>query len=182
MQAVTTTLTGAFADDPVWGWAFPGAAQQQVWWRFWVSVAVPQGWVRTTEDAEAVAVWIPPGGNECPPEDEVHLEPLLEVLVGDRSGLVLETLERFERNHPREVPHFYLSLLGTAPEQRGHGFGMALLAESLALIDAQHAPAYLESSNPVNLARYESMGFRPRGEFQLPEAAGVVTTMWREPQ
>jgi GNAT superfamily N-acetyltransferase len=77
-------------------------------------------------------------------------------------------------------PHFYLSLLGTDPAHRGKGLGMALLAENLALIDAEGMPAYLESSNPVNNRRYESVGFVAVGELSTPDDAHVVTTMWRE--
>ena len=59
---------------------------------------------------------------------------------------------------------------------------MALLGENLERIDAQHAPAYLESSNPGNLDRYERVGFVPIGEFRLPDERTVVTTMWRDPR
>jgi GNAT superfamily N-acetyltransferase len=181
VQAVIATLTEAFASDPVWSRAFPLPAQREVWWRFWVGAAVPQGWVRVLEDAAAAAVWIPPGGRECAAEDEAHVRPLLEVLVGERADTVLETLDRFEAHHPRDAPHYYLSLLGTATAQRGRGLGMALLAENLERIDHERMPAYLESSNPANLGRYESVGFAPREEFTIPGDSTVVTTMWREP-
>ena len=42
-------------------------------------------------------------------------------------------------------------------------------------------PAYLESTNPVNLPRYEALGFAPTGEFG-PAGGPVITTMWREPR
>ena len=47
-----------------------------------------------------------------------------------------------ERAHPDEAPHYYLSLLGTHPAQRGKGLGMALLAAS-----ASRGPA--SSSGPT---------------------------------
>jgi RimJ/RimL family protein N-acetyltransferase len=47
------------------------------------------------------------------------------------------------------------------------------------VVDARHFPAYLESSNPRNLARYERLGFRPIGEFTLVGNGPTVTTMWR---
>jgi GNAT superfamily N-acetyltransferase len=182
VQGAAATLADAFSTDPVWSWAFADRDHLEVWWRFWVAAAVPQGSVRVTEGIEAVSVWIPPGGHECPPEDEAHVGPLVRALAGPRADLVLETLDRFEANHPHDVPpHYYLSLLGTASPYRGRGLGMALLASGLARIDEQHMPAYLESSNPVNLGRYESVGFEPRGEFTLPEGNVTVTTMWRAP-
>ena len=40
-------------------------------------------------------------------------------------------------------------------------------------------PAYLESTNPRNLPRYEALGFRARSTFG-PAGGPVVTTMWRD--
>jgi GNAT superfamily N-acetyltransferase len=134
------------------------------------------------DGAMAAALWIPPGGTELTEREEEELEPLLGRLVGDRAPATLELLERFEAAHPRDRPHYYLSLLGTHPDHRGKGLGMALLAENLRLIDADGAPAYLESSNPANDARYERIGFRKIGAFSTPDGAHTVTTMWREPQ
>ena len=59
---------------------------------------------------------------------------------------------------------------------------MGLLAENLARIDELGMPAYLESSNPENRARYERLGFEQVGEFSTPDASRVVATMWREPR
>lgn len=59
---------------------------------------------------------------------------------------------------------------------------MTLLAENLERIDEQHSAAYLESSNPANLERYQKVGFEPVGEFTLPEGDVTVTTMWRQPR
>jgi ketosteroid isomerase-like protein len=94
----------------------------------------------------------------------------------------MELLERFEASHPRDRPHYYLSLLGTHPDRRGAGLGMGLLAENLERIDEQGMPAFLESSNPVNDSRYERLGFQRIGEFSTPDGSNLVATMWREPR
>lgn len=60
------------------------------------------------------------------------------------------------------------------------GIGMALLAENLARIDCEHMPAYLESTNPAKIARYERVDFTRHGEFSTPDGSHTVTTMWRE--
>jgi predicted GNAT family acetyltransferase len=91
-------------------------------------------------------------------------------------------LERFEANHPRETPHFYLSLLGTHPEHRGQGKGMGLLAANLAQIDEIGMPAYLESSNRANDHRYERLGFVQVGEFSAPAGGPTLACMWRDPR
>jgi len=83
-------------------------------------------------------------------------------------------------NHPCAEPHYYLSLLGTHDDFREKGLGMALLAENLSLVDEEHLPFYLESTNPGNLPRYGSMGFNKVGGFTLPAGGPTVDTMWRE--
>ena len=94
----------------------------------------------------------------------------------------MDLLERFEESHPRDEPHYYLSLLGTHPARRGHGVGMRLLAENLAQIDGEGMPAYLESSNPANEERYERVGFERVGSFSTPDGSHTVATMWRNPR
>jgi GNAT superfamily N-acetyltransferase len=181
LDLVTETLTAAFSADPLWSWAFPEREGLATWWRFLVASALRYPWVWIADEGAAASVWIPPGGVELTDRDEERVEPLLRDLIGARAGEVLELLERFERTHPREVPHYYLSLLGTHPEHRGRGLGMALLADGLGRIDSERMPAYLESSNSANDPRYERLGFARVGEFTRPDEAVAVSTMWREP-
>jgi GNAT superfamily N-acetyltransferase len=152
------------------------------WWRFLISSALryPNVWI--AGDFDAVAVWIPPGGVELTEEEEEQVEPLLEELAGPRAAGILELLGRFESSHPHDAPHYYLSLLGTDPRQRGKGIGMALLAHNLAQIDAEGLPAYLESSNPANDHRYVRLGFRQVAEIAVPDGGPTITCMWREPR
>jgi len=181
---VTTIITAAFESDPVWSWAFPDPVhrkrQMAVWWRFVIDAALRAPWVWLTEGDEAAAVWIPPGATELSDDEEARAAELLAELVGGWSNTVIRGLERFSAAHPHDEPHYYLSLLGTHPSHRGGGFGMGLLAANLARIDAEHAAAYLESSNPANNARYERAGFVRRGEFSVVDGGPVVTTMWRD--
>jgi GNAT superfamily N-acetyltransferase len=134
-----------------------------------------------TEGVEAVALWIPPGVPEMSPAQAERLPALIEEACGPESApRVSALMAAFERTHPTEPPHFYLSLLGTHPDDAGHGHGIGLLAANLEEIDAAGAPAYLESSNPANVRRYEHLGFRPRRELDL--VPGIpATQMWREP-
>ena len=150
-----------------------------MFWRFLIAGALRYPWVRMTDGCEAASVWIPPGGTEIAEEDEARVAPLLVELVGGRAGEVLELLDRYQTAHPRDEPHYYLSLLGTHPAHTGRGIGMGLLAENLAQIDRERMPAYLESSNPANNHRYRRYGFERIGEFYPPGSAIPVTTMWR---
>jgi GNAT superfamily N-acetyltransferase len=186
LAAVTETISLAFHDDPTWSWAFPDPVRRQeqyaVFWPFVVAGALRYPWVLMTNACEAAAVWIPPGGTEFAEEDEALVGPLLEDLAGERAGEVMELLARFDAAHPHDEPHYYLSLLGTHPLHAGRGIGMTLLAESLARIDRERMPAYLESSNPANNHRYQRHGFEAIGEFYPPDSDIPVTTMWRKPR
>jgi GNAT superfamily N-acetyltransferase len=183
---VTELFARAFYEDPTWSWAFPDAGkrldQHRLLWGLFMHSALPYGCVWMTNDGAAAAVWIPPNERELTDEDEARVEPLLRELIGSRTDDVLVLLERFEANHPRETPHYYLSLLGTHPEHRGHGRGMRLLAANLAQIDDIGMPVYLESSNRANDRRYERLGFVQVGEFSAPGGGPTLACMWRDPR
>jgi hypothetical protein len=176
----------AFYDDPTWSWAFPAAEKRiehhRMWWSLHVRSALRYGWVLMTRDGGAAALWIPPGEPELSKEDEARVAPMLRELVGSHAGDVLTLLERFDSNHPQQPPHYYLSLLGTHPDHRGHGKGMALLAANLADMDQQGTPSYLESSNRANDFRYERLGYVQVGEFAAPAGGPTVACMWRDPR
>ena len=150
---------------------------------FFVRSALDLGWVRVTDGVEAVALWIPPGSPELKPADEERMPTVIaEACEPESARRVLEMFHAFERNHPHEPPHYYLSLLATHPGHSGRRLGVGLVAESLAEIDAADPPAaaFLESSNPRNVPRYERLGFRPTREVEL--VAGLTgTQMWRGP-
>jgi GNAT superfamily N-acetyltransferase len=184
LAQVTQVISLAFHEDPTWSWAFSDPErrpeQYAVFWRFMIAGAMRYPWVLMTNGGEAASVWIPPGGTEIAEEDEAQVGPMLETLVGARAGEVIELLDRFDAAHPRDEPHYYLSLLGTHPSHAGRGLGMVLLAENLRRIDLERRPAYLESSNPANNHRYERHGFVKVGEFFPPGSDIPVTGMWRD--
>ena len=183
-DAMTETIATAFFDDPLWSWAFADetrrAADFRIWWRVFVDSCFRNEWTWVTDDCESVAMWAPPGAEELTTAEESKLADLVGDLIGgDHANAVLGVLARFEAAHPHDVPHYYLSIVATHDDHRGHGIGEALLAENLRHVDAQHMPAYLESSNPRNLQRYMRLGFEPTGEIEVPDGRSTVITMWR---
>jgi GNAT superfamily N-acetyltransferase len=182
VDAIVATITTAFFDDPLWGPTFPDverrASEASAFWRLLVASALRYPWTLVTEQVESAAVWIPPGGVELTDDEENGLDQfLLEITNRTVTDVILTLFEQFEAAHPSE-PHFYLSLLATHSDHRGAGLGMGLLKENLTRIDALGSAAYLESTNPANNKRYESVGFARRGEITT-DSGHVVTTMWR---
>ncbi|HEY2477447.1 MAG TPA: hypothetical protein VGI17_01830 [Solirubrobacterales bacterium] len=190
LERIGEALALGFEHDPLWGWAFETASRERklaalrTVFGFFAGAALDIGWVRVTDGVEAVALWIPPGSPEMSPADEERLPAVIADACGSESeARVSRLLAAFERNHPHEPLHFYLSLLATHPDHAGHGHGIGLIADNLAEMDAGDppAPAFLESSNPRNLARYERLGFRPTRTLEL--IAGLAgTQMWRGPR
>ena len=183
---VVEILVSAFYDDPTWSWAFPDPSkrvgQHRRLWRLFVEGAMRFPWVWLTQGNTATSVWIPPNETDLSDEQEAALEPLLIEMLGSRASRALKGVEMFDQAHPRGVPHFYLTLLGTSVEHRGHAYGLRLLAENLRHVDEAGLPSYLEASNPANVPLYMRYGFEVLGSFTLPEGGPEVFTMWRDPK
>lgn len=184
LPGVVACLTRAFHGDPLWGeWAFPDEATRprllQRFIAFWMESALHPPWLRVADDCAAVAVWMPPGVKELDEDQEARLGSVLEDVFGSRASDLEALLEQFEAHQPDEAPHYSLAWWATDPRHAGRGIGTAVIREDLARIDAEHMPAYLESTNPRNLPRYEALGFRARSTF-APAGGPIVTTMWRD--
>jgi GNAT superfamily N-acetyltransferase len=183
LSSVAEIFAVGFSEDPVWGdWAFPDAAERvpllrEFWWPYVVAAYKYDG-VIVTDDLSAVALWVPPGVDELDEDDAAVVTEMLARVCGPRTPLLNAGWQAFERSRP-EVPHWYLSLLATAPDHRGQGVGMGLVAAQLQRVDEEGLPAYLESTNAVNIGRYQKAGFLLDGYFDLPEGPRV-DRMWRD--
>ena len=67
-----------------------------------------------------------------------------------------------------KAPHAHLVFLGVSTAAQGKGVGSAMLKAQLAPVDAQHLPAYLETSSQRNVDLYARHGFEITGEFDKP--------------
>jgi GNAT superfamily N-acetyltransferase len=181
---ITSVITAAFLDDPVWGLALRRSDGRPLdldrYWRLFVDGAVRFGTARLLEDGSAVSIWLPPGAAELSDQQLTLLE---ELITRDLDGTALDALhllyERFEESRAGRPAHSYLSLLATHPEHRGKGVGQQLLAADLALWDSQGVPAYLESTNAGNNHRYARAGFVEDGGFAAVRDDTWITAMWR---
>jgi GNAT superfamily N-acetyltransferase len=171
---VVDTIVLAFTADPMARWTWPHAHQflaalpRMV--RALGGEAFSHDSAFCTEDYAGAALWLPPGAHP----DEKELKALLQSTVSP--SLAEETAEVFERmatSHPSE-PHWFLPLIGVDPAHQDEGHGGALMAYALARCDRDHAPAYLESSNPRNIPFYERHGFESLGAIQVGSSPTVV--------
>jgi GNAT superfamily N-acetyltransferase len=181
VDGLSDTLSVAFLADPVMSWCYPDPDRRRRIlpdvFRAIVTATLPHGGIDTVPGEHAGAVWVPP---EAELDEEQLVGELLDV-SGDSAGRVLTMLELVDAEHPGDVPHQYLFLLGTRPEWQSHGLGSTLLRAVLDPCDEDGTPAYLEASSERNKQLYLRHGFEVRTTLRLPDGP-PVWCMWREPR
>lgn len=182
-NALALVLARAFYDDPVTSWFYPNAPTRLRLARRFFAIRLrqlaPQQLIYTTAQCTGAAMWARPGHWREDPRQSLMLLPMLPALM-PRLGQTTRAVREIERHHPAE-PHFYLSVLGTDPDQQGGGVGSALLAPVLEHCDADAVPAFLESSREGNVGFYERHGFVVTDRIMLPEGP-PLWLMWRRPR
>jgi GNAT superfamily N-acetyltransferase len=191
--ALARILARAFQDDPVMTWMLPdGRRRARALPRLFGAMIrhhfLAGGGTEAAERGDAVgaaALWDPPGRWKQTRREELLMMPSVLLAMGARSVRGQQLTELMKQHHPEE-PHWYLAVIGSDPTVRGGGFGHALMRSRLDRVDAEHAPAYLESSNPDNVPYYLRFGFEVTGEIVLPavdgQAGPTMTPMWRQPR
>jgi ribosomal protein S18 acetylase RimI-like enzyme len=185
VKALAGVLGRAFYRDPIMVWMLPDDARR--------AKALPRMFATMTrhhflagggcEVAQngsigAAALWDPPGQWKQSGRDELLMMPGFIWAFGRRVSAGRAVAELMKEAHPEE-PHWYLAVIGSDPTVRGAGFGQALMRSRLDRCDAEHAPAYLESSNPDNVPYYQRFGFEVTGEIKLPDGGPSMWPMWR---
>ena len=179
--SVVATVVLAFSADPAARWTWPDPQQYLMHFPSFVKAlggnAFEKGGAYSVDRHAGAALWLPPGVGP----DEDALMPLLQ-----RTGSaavqkdLLSVFEQMERYHPQD-PHWYLPFIGIDPSQQGKGYGAALMQHALDACDRDHAPAYLESSNPRNIPLYERHGFELLGTIQVGTSPPIFP-MLRKPR
>jgi ribosomal protein S18 acetylase RimI-like enzyme len=174
-------LAEGFSDDPVMCWVFAEEGRRGnlgVFFGFLAREAlVPLGASYVLPGS--CANWTPPGTPDWPEDRSRRFGGVLEEILSEDEMKRLGVLgAAMDEHRPREV-HWYLGSIATVPESRNRGQGAALLRESLARVDQDGLPAYLESSNPMNVPLYERHGFSSVGTIELPGGPSL-TAMWRD--
>jgi len=87
----------------------------------------------------------------------------------------------FAKHHPKQ-PHYYLQFIGCRQRDQGQGVGAALLKQGTRICDEKNMPAYLESSNSLNVPLYQRHGFEVTHEQAVGRDGPTAWFMWREPR
>ena len=79
-------------------------------------------------------------------------------------------------------PHWYLNVIGVAPEAQGRGLGSALLTSMCDRLDRERLPAYLDTGTAENVALYQRHGFVVAAERLEVTSGVVIRGMRRDPR
>ncbi len=186
VRELARVLGRAFHDDPVMTWLLPGAAARVKGLpRMFATMTrhhfLGGGGVEVARGSDtigAAAVWDPPGRWKQSRREVLIMMPGFIWAFGRRVSGGQEVAEMMKRAHPEE-PHWYLAVIGSDPSVRGKGFAHALMTSRLDRVDAEHAPAYLESTKQDNVPYYQRFGFEVTGEIVLPRGGPTMWPMWR---
>ena len=137
--------------------------------------------VLTPDSAAAVAIWSPPAPRPLDGFARLRFTLQLGALLGRRFPRGARVATALESLH-REEPHWYLAILGTAPEAQGCGLASSLLAPVLKRCDAAGLPADLETATEANLAFYAIHGFEVIGETVVARGGPRIWGLRRAPR
>lgn len=182
-------MARAFYDDPVMSWLLSNDnARTARLTRLFATIVRHQhlagGGVEVARGAAGIggaALWDPPDRWRESRRQQLAMTPGFLRVFGFRTAKARAALDVMMRVHPEE-PHWYLAAIGSDPTVRGQGFGQVLMRSRLDRCDAEHCPAYLESTKPENVPYYQRFGFRVTREIALPDAGPPLWAMWREPR
>jgi GNAT superfamily N-acetyltransferase len=179
VEAAAGTLTRALADYPMSRACFdPDGYLDRLteYHRLFVSgIGLPHGRVWVTDDVSAVSVWLPP---DLPADAFVPYRARFQELAGSRSALTTEYGQAIALFHPRD-PVWLLALAGVEPDRQRQGLGHAVIGPGLAVADAAHSPAFVETQEPGNVGFYESFGFTVIAELELPHNGPMHYALYR---
>jgi ribosomal protein S18 acetylase RimI-like enzyme len=190
LEAAAESLARAFHNDPLQAYVFPNekerAARSPAHFTPLLRYGMQFGEVLTTENNPlGAAVWLPPETWEVTPERAAAagFDALPDVLGEEAANRFFSVLGTIEPYHHRDVPpaHWYLMVVGVAPEACGQGLGRALIEPIMNRADASGLPCYLETAQPDNVAFYEYLGFKKIVEEVEPQSGLTMWTFRRDP-
>lgn len=170
MTLAAKVLAAAFSADPIVSYFLPKTHAGKLCASERISRAMLrfgqpyQHAYTTAETLKGIAVWLPPNAASRSQIWHLFQSGLFATPVYFRWERIVEGtqfLMRESNNHKKQKsePHWYLLVLGVAPEYQGQGVGGELILPVLRQADRDETPCYLETSTEGGVRFYQRHGF-----------------------
>ena len=167
-ESAADVLARAFVDDPVIRYVAKGYDRLPVsagvlrpilrhglkYGRVW---GVIEGGI-----VQAASIWFPPTEHPAEFQERFEIEP--DAL--ERMGTFNEWADTVHHQAINGA-HWYLEIVGVAPESQRRGLGTRLVRHGMALAALDALPVYLNTTSMANVALYSSLGFRVTAEKRV---------------
>jgi ribosomal protein S18 acetylase RimI-like enzyme len=183
-KSAAETLARAFRSYPLVQYYFSDEVKRDKVTHYFLSFSVYSG-IRygevyaTSANFEGVAIWMPPGTYPLTLWRVIRSVPPAILFGFSRygGGKMRDIGEFIDSVHQRLAPfkHWFLQTIGVVPQFRGKGYAGKLLRATLAQIDKEGLPCYLETLDEQNVALYEHFGFKVVDKSTIP---GTIFTNW----
>lgn len=184
VEHLAQVLADAFENDPVMRWYIPDDTryrrQASRMFSWYVRRRIRYGAAFCTADLRSVVLWDDPDHVNMTVSERLSEAAMSTVVFGSIVGRAARGAALLKAHHP-QFPHWYLHMMGVAPELRGRGVGSLLLQAVLTRCDREGTRAYLEASSPRKPPLYERHGFEVVEEVRFPEGP-TCFAMVRRPQ
>lgn len=154
-EQVVGTVVAAFANDPAFRYFFADEStferEATAFAAYLFDLRVDHGTVWVVDGGAAVSMWDPPGNGRGSATGKL-----------DVSADALRRLDEYDAEvHGTlpDTPHWYLGILATHPASAGRGRGRVAMRAGLDEAARAGLPAYLETTNPVNVELYRRAGW-----------------------
>ena len=167
IESAAETLSLAFQDYPTFGYVFPDDSERKEklphFFKSMLHKGLLQGEVYASSPAmEGVTVWLPPGiPGGLSKTYEIDRDAF------DRFAYYGKCVFAVRQKHA-PGRHWFLELIGVAPEFQGKGHAGRLLRSMLDRIGREGLPCYLDTEVDKNVEMYQHHGFRVVDDMMVP--------------
>jgi len=188
-KPAVNTLSNAFRDYPLFQYYFPDNLIRDKIAKYFLSFAVYTGIkygevYATSKNLEGVAVWFPSKNYPLTFWKLVRTVPISQILgFGQHGGSKLKSFNDYIDNIHKQhasFKHWFLQVIGVAPQFQGKGYASKLLRPMLNRFDKENLPCYLETLTEKNASLYEHFGFKTIDKSNIPETPIMTWAMLRK--
>jgi GNAT superfamily N-acetyltransferase len=183
LDALAPVFGEAFADEPMMRWPLGdhgGVAERFTrCFAYVLELALPRGDVLEAGDGNGAAIWFPPGEAHTS-EGHPWAQARIDALAADARRY--NDFWHWVDEHTPADPLWQLDSIAVRSEDRGRGFGSALIRAGIERARSAGAGAFVTTGTEGNVPVYERFGFRVLEDVDAPDGGPHIWFMRSYPR